>query len=280
MKNDHEYSFEEKLWKGTGTLCYSVKPLLVYLFLPALLMTVGMRLFGGRSTTEVIAESGNFYYALGIGLTIYLLHRRSKSRGSSLKEEVTLDLEGLDWKKAGYLLGMGFCFGFFFSAALTVIPFPEVLMQSYSGSTERLDGGNDQWLALVSTTLLAPIAEEIVFRGYMLNRLLGWFREKHAVWIVSAIFALCHVSVIWIVYAFVMGLVLAKVSMVEDNITYSAVLHIGFNMNVLPIWLINHQEAVKQVVFASDLLIAVYGVAACGAGLWFWKTYKRGIDVW
>ena len=63
-------SFEQKLWKGTQVLAKAVKPALLYLFLPPLLMSVGMALFGGRSAKEVITDSGNFYYALGILLTI------------------------------------------------------------------------------------------------------------------------------------------------------------------------------------------------------------------
>lgn len=275
-----EYSFEEKLWRGAGVLFFSIKPLLLYLFLPAALMTVGMLLFGGRTTQEVISGSGNFYYTLGIFLTIYLFYRRSVKRGSSLKEEATLEVEGVDRSRIGCLLGMGFGFGFFFSALITVIPFPAVLMESYSGASESLRSGTDQGLALLSTTLLAPVAEEIVFRGYMLNRLLGWFKEKQAVWIVSAAFALCHVSLIWIVYALLMGLILAKVSIAEDNITYSIALHIGFNMNVLPIWLVNHQETLRGILFANHFLIALYGALALAMGIWFWKKYKRRIEAW
>ena len=55
-----QMSFEQKLWKGMQTLIWAVRPALLYLFLPPLLMSVGMALFGGRSAGRVIADSGNF----------------------------------------------------------------------------------------------------------------------------------------------------------------------------------------------------------------------------
>ena len=273
-------SLQQKIWKGSGVFFYSVRPLILYTILPALVTTLGMLLPGGRTAEEMISQSGNFYYTLGIILTFYLLHRQSKKRGSSLMEEATLEYRGLERKKILYLVGMGFGFGFFFSSLITVVPFPEILMQSYSSSSEAVKDGTDPLLALVSTVLLAPVVEEIIFRGYMLNRLLGWLDEKKSVMMVSVVFALCHVSLIWIVYALLMGVVLAKVSIEEDNIAYSIALHMGFNANVLPIWIINHVPELKAVLFANHGLIALYGVVSCVMAVWFLGKYRRETKLW
>ena len=172
-----------------------------------------------------------------------------------------------------------FGFGFFFSALITVAPLPGFLKESYqSASNNLLIGGTDQLLALASTAILAPITEEIVFRGYMLNRLLAWFEDTASILIVSVVFALCHVSPIWIVYAFVMGLLLAKVSMVEDNIAYSIALHIGFNSNVVPIWLISQFPKIEKIIFGNHFLIALYGAAACYGAVILYKKYRKEIE--
>ena len=128
--------------------------------------------------------------------------------------------------------------------------------------------------------MVAPVVEEIIFRGYMLNRLLGWLDEKKSVMMVSVVFALCHVSLIWIVYALLMGVVLAKVSIEEDNIAYSIALHMGFNANVLPIWIINHVPELKAVLFANHGLIALYGVVSCVMAVWFLGKYRRETKLW
>ena len=89
-----ELSFEQKVWKGGQTLLWSLRPVALYLFFPALLMSVGMLLFGGRSAETVIGRSGNFYYALGMAATVFLLHKRSRKQGSSLWRSPHWNIKG------------------------------------------------------------------------------------------------------------------------------------------------------------------------------------------
>lgn len=279
-ENIEELSPEQKIWKGMEVFFHSIRPLILYLFVPAITTYIGRFLFGGRPLDEILSESGNFYYTLGIILTFVILHKRSKKRGSSLREDVTFEYRELEWKKIACLMGMGFGFGFFFSALVTVIPFPELLMESYMSSSEAVKDGSDPILALLSTVLLAPVVEEIIFRGYMLNRLLSWFDEKKSILITAMVFALCHVSLIWIVYAFLMGAALAKISIDEDNISYSMALHIGFNANVVPIWVINHIPKLKDMLFSNGWLIALYGALSCFLAVWLLGKYRKETKLW
>lgn len=275
-----DLSFEQKLWYGTGAVLCSIRPLILYACLPACFMTVGMILMRDRTADNMISASGNFYYTLGIIFTFVLLHKRSKKRGSSLEEDTTMDWKILDKNKSIYLLLMGLGFGFFFSSFITVIPFPSFLIDSYRDSSSTLSEGTDQILALFSTAILAPVTEEIIFRGYMLNRQLTFFTERTCIWITSVLFALCHVSLLWIVYALIMGVLLAKVSIEEDNIAYSIILHVGFNCNVVPVWIINNIPALKNVLFANHLLIAVYGILAGYGALLLFKKYRKETKKW
>lgn len=274
-KKREELTLEQKFWIGTGTVIKGLKPLLLYLCIPALLMCVGMLLFGGRSAEDIADTSSNFYYTLGIIVTVIVLHRRSKKNGSTLWADTTLGYQELAWKRLLLLVGTGLGFALFCSAVITIIPFPESLIESYHNSSDGLRNGTDQLLAICSTILLAPVAEEIVFRGYMLGRFLSWFTEKEAIVLSAVIFALCHVSLLWMVYACFMGILLAWVSIREDNIAYSIALHIGFNVSVVPIKLINENEAWKSVVFGDSLRIALLGVAALGLGLLAFERYRR-----
>lgn len=279
-RSTEELSQQEKIWKGLCVFLYSIRPLLLYLVVPALATMFGMIFTGGRTAGQILSQSGNFYYTVGILLTFYLLQKQSKKRGSSLFQDVTLECRELRKKRLFYLAGIGLGFGFFFSALITVVPFPDFLMESYISSSEAVKDGTDPFLALLSTVLLAPVVEEMIFRGYMLNRLLSWFREKEAVLFVSIAFALCHVSILWMLYAFFMGVMLARVSIKEDNIAYSMALHIGFNLNVVPIWAINHTMKLKQVLFSSPLWIACYGVIACCIAVRLLKKYRKEIMLW
>ena len=275
-----ELSLEQKLWIGGGTFLRAIRPMILYVCFPAFFMTIGMMFMRNRTAEDMISGSGNFYYALGIIFTTVILHMRSKKRGSSLEEDATLEYRELNKDKILTLLLMGLGFGFFFSALLTVFPFPKFLIESYQSSSNSLNEGTDQILALMSTAILAPITEEIVYRGYMLNRLLSWFNEKHSILITTVLFAIGHVSILWIAYAFVMGLLLAKVSIEEDNIAYSIALHIGFNASVIPIWIVNHTPALEKILFANNFLIAAYGIAACYGALQLYKKYRKETKRW
>lgn len=281
MKAD-AMSLEQKLWKGTQVLLGAVKPALLYLFLPPLLMSVGMALFGGRSAREVITDSGNFYYALGIGLTVFLLSKKSRKAGSSLCQEAGLELKWPDGRRTGLLVVMGLGFAVFFSTVITLVPFPEALRESYHSSSDILRNGTDLALAMICTVFMAPVAEEIVFRGYLLGRLLGWFSKEQAIALSAVLFALCHVSLLWIIYACFMGGLLAWVSIREDNTLYSIALHIGFNMSVVPISLINGNSAWKSLFFGGRLSIALTGGAAFVLALVAFDQYRRldGLTDW
>ena len=71
------------------------------------------------------------------------------------------------------------------------------------------DRGGDPWLVVVAVVILAPIAEEIFFRGVVFN---AWLREGGRRWAFlgsSALFALIHLSVVALVPIFLLGLALA-----------------------------------------------------------------------
>lgn len=271
-------SFEQKLWKGIQTVIWAVKPALLYLFLPPLLMSAGMALFGGRSVQKVIADSGNFYYALGILMTIGLLSKRSRKNGRSLCEESGLELKKPDGRRIALLAVTGLGLAVFFSAAITIVPFPESLKESYRSSSDLLNNKTDLALAMLCTVFLAPAAEEIVFRGYMLGRLLSWFTESQAILISAVLFALCHVSPIWVLYAWLMGVMLAWVSIREDNTLYSIALHIGFNISVIPISLMNRYPEWKSLFFGNRFRIALIGGAALALAFKAFEIWRKSND--
>lgn len=266
-------TFQQKLWKGGRTVIWAVKPALLYLFLPPVLMSVGMVLFGGRSAKKVIADSGNFYHALGIAATILLLEKISRKRGSSLCQESGLELKKPDKRRTGLLMAMGLGFAVFFSAVITIVPFPDSLIRSYHGSSNILESGTDRMLAMICTVFMAPVAEEIVFRGYMLGRFLSWFTKEQSIILSAVLFALCHVSPLWMVYACFMGVLLAWVSIREDDTMYSIALHIGFNLSVIPVSIINGNPVWKDIFFGNSFRIALVGGAALIVALAALKTY-------
>ena len=109
-------------------------------------------------------------------------------------------------------------------------------MEKYSESVDRYSDVEaevvpmaDKLLYYISTVLLVPLGEELLFRGLTL----GAFLKRYPAWIsvtISAlIFGLCHGLSIHIGYAFLSGIVIGCVYCFTRNIFYTNIIHLIFN---------------------------------------------------
>lgn len=103
--------------------------------------------------------------------------------------------------------------------------FPE-----YSDSMERLMENQSVFLMLFWTVIVAPVAEEILFRWVIYRRLRDWMGIFGAVVISSLLFGIYHGNVLQFIYATVMGMALALSIEYTENLYASIFLHIGANL--------------------------------------------------
>jgi membrane protease YdiL (CAAX protease family) len=226
------------------------------------------------SNQEFIAESGNFYTFISLLIVWGVMTRVCKKRGTTICEEATLNFREQNRKLAVLYAGFGFSISLFLSALLSLIPF-RFLTQGYSEAAGAIYQKPDLILVLLTTGFMAPVLEEILFRGYLLNRLLTWFDERYAVYICAAVFALCHVNPIWMLYAFAMGVFLARIAIQKDNIFYAVCVHIGFNLPSVLIACIQTAGLGESLFFRSWILIFLYGAAAVLTGRLIWFGMKE-----
>jgi membrane protease YdiL (CAAX protease family) len=87
----------------------------------------------------------------------------------------------------------------------------------------------DPWVVVFAVVILAPIAEEIFFRGVVFN---AWLREGGRRWAFigsSALFALIHVSVVAVVPIFLLGLALAWIYQRTGSLLAPMAMHATVN---------------------------------------------------
>jgi hypothetical protein len=90
--------------------------------------------------------------------------------------------------------------------------------------------GSTLILELISSALLTPIIEELVFRGIIFTRLRRDLPKLPAVVLSALIFAMVHWNIVQFLYALLLGLALALLMEREDHL-YAAVLgHITANL--------------------------------------------------
>lgn len=160
-----------------------------------------------------------FLYVLLVELmTIWILAWFIRRRQRAFKKTVGLARRP-SWDDAGYMVGgILVYFGLFITAILVLNQIvPINTEQEQAIGFERGVTGTDLWLAFASLVILPPIAEEIIFRGF----LFGTLRAHHVslLWstiITSLLFATLHLfgsvdgGLLWIAFVdtFVLSLVL------------------------------------------------------------------------
>ena len=206
--------------------------LLLYFLTQALVMTVfaaigGMGVQGDiqGAMTAYLEEKALLVTLVHNVLVIFCLfiYRR---RSAAAKE--AMPFKALSLKESAICLGAGVCFAFTVSILLSLLPIPEELLSTYSSTvTEGTSGPPLE--KLLSIALVAPIAEELLFRGAIYGSFKRTSRPIVAIAASCAIFGLMHQDPVWIIYAFLMGLGLTLALDAYSTLLAPILLHMAFN---------------------------------------------------
>jgi len=134
---------------------------------------------------------------------------------------------------------------------------------SILASMEAASISSDSFSMFLYITILAPVTEELLFRGLVL-RTLQPYGKRFAIFASAVVFGLLHGNVIQIPFAFLVGLVLGYVT-IEHSVVWAIVLHI-FNNLVLSDLLGRFTERLPEGM--GDLIfIAILTAAAIAAAV-------------
>jgi len=161
-----------------------------------------------------------------------------KMRGRSPMEE--LQLRPIAVKDAVSSVAVGFLACLAVSYLLAMFPFPTAWQESYSEHAAEVVSQETPIITAISTVILAPFAEEIVFRGILYGQLRRGFSPITAALVSATIFGMAHGTMIWFVYAFLLGLLFAFMVERTGSLLPSMLSHITFNLigqiTLFPSW--------------------------------------------
>lgn len=206
--------------------------LILYFFLQALVMTVfaaigGMGVEGDiQGAMEAFLEEKAALVSIvynGLIILCLLLYRRINA---AAKQELVF--KRLSAAESAICMGAGVCFAFVVSILLSLLPLPAEAMNTYSSAVAEGTSGS-ALEKFISMVILAPIAEELLFRGSIYGALKNRSRPIAAVAASCAIFGLMHQDPVWIIYAFLMGLGLTLALDAYDTLLAPILLHMAFN---------------------------------------------------
>jgi len=120
-------------------------------------------------------------------------------------------------------------------------------------------------IRLVTLVIVAPIVEELCFRGIILNRLLSWTKIWVAVVVQAALFGIAHMNPVQSFYGFFIGLALGFVYVRFRKLWLCILAHFAFNLPSVIISIL--QENAVDIPVYTILFPALVLSILCGQAI-------------
>lgn len=120
---------------------------------------------------------------------------------------------------------------------------------------------SDLIYTFIFVCIIAPVVEEIMFRKILLNKLLP-FGRKLAIIVSAFAFGLFHGNLYQMLYAFVLGIILAQVTVNTGTIKYAIFLHVVINTLgsvVFPTLLLSGNETAAVIAVLIVFICMIVG---------------------
>lgn len=153
---------------------------------------------------------------------------------------------------------------FLYSAAanilIGVVKLPDFLQSGAGNLAAQMESSNTV-LNLIAVLIVAPIAEEIIFRGVIMTTLRRSFSSAMTIFLSALLFSLTHLmtgSILVVLFTFFGGLICALVYEKTGSLTIAIVAHIFLNVGGLASGLAGRLPVIAQYTFgAVAIIIAV-----------------------
>lgn len=107
---------------------------------------------------------------------------------------------------------------------------PAPLLESYGDASAVLTATAPDAVYFLATVLLAPFLEEVLFRGLVQSTLKRGMKLEFAVLLQAVFFGLIHTGLVWMIYAFILGLALGILRENQRSLWPCVLLHCSFNL--------------------------------------------------
>lgn len=151
-------------------------------------------------------------------------------------------------------------------ASLVSIISPEAL-EVFNSSMEAVLGG-DELMAFLVVVFLAPIAEEILFRGIIFNMLSKHWSELAAIIVSTVLFGLYHANLMQAIYVLPIGLLLGYTAYKCKSVLPCIVIHMINNFMPSVV-------AVLPEALQVEWFFAIIVVVCAGLLYFLWKREKK-----
>ncbi len=180
-----------------------------------------------RTMTEYLYDKALLIALISDSAALLFLLVFFKARKKNFAAEIHLK-KGLPRYAIFPLLIGGACLAGFVGLMLDMLPIPESVWAEYNAEAAMLGGTGV--LAILASVIIAPVSEEIIFRGLVYTRLRKAMPPSVAMVLSSLVFGLLHGQLIWVCYAFFVGIAMAVVFARTGTVRATIAMHLAFNL--------------------------------------------------
>jgi len=109
---------------------------------------------------------------------------------------------------------------------------------------------------IIVAVIAAPVVEEILCRGIVLNRLLLWMPKWVAMLVSSVLFGVIHLNIPQGLPAFVIGIVFSMLYLRYRNLWVPIIAHAAYNFANFAFYLVIGEEINTWLLLAPSILVA------------------------
>lgn len=211
-----------------------------------------------RVLYEIMLLSGLIFFGI-----IILIKKNDFFRETSLKKPIP------SASAAGVFLGFGAFFGAAILIALvSVIPSFAESQSTYMEQQEMLQAAKPAlWAEILYICIGAPLVEEFLCRGLILNTLKKSMRPFSAIVITGTIFAMIHGNLYQIAFTLPLGILMAWLAHRFDSIWPAIFTHIAFNSSNYPAQIClklgySETDSVTTFVYLATMLFCAVSIPA------------------
>ena len=157
----------------------------------------------------------------GLLLAILLIRREPEQSRADLPRR-------LDGSSVVLLLVCGVALSVLISYILSLMPFPDSVLEDYEQFEQMLDQLTP-WMHIVVVCLVTPLVEELLFRGVCYRSLRRAFSARAAIVMQALLFAVFHFRLYQIAGVFPAAIVLGLVYEWSGSLIAPIILHVSFN---------------------------------------------------
>ncbi|MBN2853768.1 MAG: CPBP family intramembrane metalloprotease [Clostridia bacterium] len=141
--------------------------------------------------------------------------------------------------------------------------FPESI-EAYESTITTLMEGTPVILLIIGIGIIAPIVEELIFRGFIFKRLKDSFPVWAAILIQALFFAVVHGNLVQMSYAFAVGLILGIIVYKSNSLYPAIILHI-----------INNSVSTVSDMYFNNILYYILPLIAVAAVIFIAVNKKQ-----